>query len=153
MMKRRGSVHRTANRRSLGLCIAFLFAGLAASCSGGGPSNFGKDCEEDIVFDNVLESDCSPPCWRGIIPGATTGDEAVKLLDREAEIGASPALSISWGTCCAKHWSATQVQLLLDPTDGVVKSIILGDPARGYRFGDAVRDHGPPSSVMMSLFG
>ncbi len=152
-MKKRRVICPAGRRRSIGLCVAFLFAGLAASCSGGGAGNFGKDCQEDIVFDNVLESDCAPPCWRGVVPGATTKDEAIKLLGHEAEVDFSSAWAISWGRCCAEHWTARQAQLQLDPADGVVTSITLGDPARGYTLGDAVRDYGPPSSVQRSFFG
>lgn len=59
--------------RPWGVLSFLLFMALAASCSA--PSG------------SVLEdSECSPPCWRGIVPGSTSLEQAGNTIGRMADV-------------------------------------------------------------------
>ena len=63
---------RTRPRCLLALSFALL-AGFAASCRG-------------PLVSAMEDSECSPPCWRGIVPGATSVEEAKHLLASMADV-------------------------------------------------------------------
>jgi len=106
-------------------------------------------CRNDLVFDNVLQSECDPPCWRGITPGMTTRDEVLETLGKGFK-GEDPSFPvIRWGTRCVEGGGLSQVKIDLSPADRVV-SIKLVETEPRYTFADVVSRHGPPSSVMVN---
>jgi hypothetical protein len=106
-------------------------------------------CRNAPAFDDVLQSECDPPCWRGIVPGVTTRDEVIELLDREPEVNDPSYPRVDWGNRCIEGGGVPQVEIRLDQDDAVV-SITLAEAGFRYTFGDAVKEHGPPSSVMVN---
>jgi hypothetical protein len=140
---------RTAVRLMSTLCVLFLFVALGG-CSQ--PPNSPYPCEDKIVFEHVLQSDCAPPCWRDITPGLTDRNQVLGLLDHESELRSYPS-TLAWGHRCAQDLASPQVAILIDPASKVVNSIMLAETERDYTFGDVVRDHGPPSNVMMNMIG
>jgi len=121
-----------------GCCLLWLLIVLAGcGCAG-----------ERIVFQDVLKSNCAPPCWRGVIPGKTNRQEIVDLLKKPPDT--EPGLQrMDWGWRCFKHDGMTQVTIFLD-VNNVAESIILVEPDRQYTFQTAVDEFGPPTAVLMT---
>jgi hypothetical protein len=103
---------------------------------------------ERVVFDDVLESDCDPPCWRGIIPGETDRQQVPDLLKQPPETDPS-VQRMDWGWLCFRGHGMTQVSIDLD-SDDLTESITLVDPDRGYTFQRGVEEFGPPAFVLMT---
>ena len=103
---------------------------------------------ERVVFQDVLVSDCAPPCWRGVIPGTSSRQDVLNLLKEPPDT--EPGLQrIDWGWRCSKHGSMTQVEIYLDSND-VVESITLVDPDTHYTFQSVVDEFGSPPIVLMT---
>jgi hypothetical protein len=103
---------------------------------------------ERVVFQDVLVSDCAPPCWRGVIPGTTSRQETLNLLKEPPDT--EPGLQrIDWGWRCSKYGSMTQVEIYLDSND-MVESITLVDPDTQYTFQSVVDEFGSPTTVLMT---
>jgi hypothetical protein len=107
---------------------------------------------ERVVFQDLLLSDCSPPCWRGVVPGETDRQRILDLLTEPPDT--EPGLPVlEWGERCVNGgYSLAQVRIFLDSND-VVESIRLVEPAHKYTFRDAVDELGPPSLVLMTPCG
>ena len=103
---------------------------------------------ERVVFDNVLQSDCDPPCWRGIIPGKTDRQEVLDLL--KEPLGTDPNVQrLDWGWRCFGGHGMTQVEIYLD-SDDMTESITLVEPDREYTFQSGIEEFGPPVVVLMT---
>lgn len=107
---------------------------------------------ERAVFQDLLQSDCASPCWRGIIPGRTDRQQILGLLGEPPS--ADPGLPVlEWGERCVNGgYSLSQVKIFFDSAD-VAESIRLVEPAGQYTFQDAVDEHGSPALVMMTPCG
>ena len=121
------------------LLLLLLLA--ACGCSG-----------ERVVFQDLLLSDCSPPCWRGVVPGETDRQQILDLLAEPPDT--EPGLPVlEWGERCVNRgYSLPQVKVFLDSED-VVESIRLVELAGRYTFQDAVDELGPPALVLMTPCG
>jgi hypothetical protein len=109
----------------------------------------GCGCSNHLVLDDIFQSDCDPPCWRGIVPGVTTREEVKEILGEQPE-GEDPSFPVlRWGNRCVKGGGVSQVKILFDQAN-VVASVTLAETDPRYTFGDVVSEHGPPSSVMMN---
>jgi hypothetical protein len=109
----------------------------------------GCGCDDALVFDDVLQSACSPPCWRGIIPGSTTRAEVRQLLGKEADVDDPSFPAMRWGNRCVEGGSIPQVEIWFDQSE-VVVSLTLAEVEPRYTFADVVRAHGIPSAVMVN---
>ena len=110
---------------------------------------------ERVVFQDVLESDCAPPCWRGVIPGSTDRQEMLELLHEPPD--PSTGLPMDWGDrvgwgrqCVNGSYFSSQVTVNLDPDD-VVESITLIEPEEEPTFQDIVEEFGAPAVMLMTL--
>jgi hypothetical protein len=132
------------------LCVLFLLVA-PSGCSQ--PRKGSYPCQDKIVFEHVLQSDCAPPCWRDITPGLTDRNQVFALLDHESEtIGASIS-AVAWGQRCAQDLASPQVEIQIDPTSEIVDSIMLAETERDCTFGDVVGEYGLPNNVMMNMVG
>ncbi len=121
------------------LLLLLLLAG--CGCSG-----------ERVVLQDLLKSDCSPPCWRKVVPGETDRRQLLDLLAEppDTETGL-PVLE--WGERCVNGgYSLSQVKIFVDSND-VVESVRLVEPAAQYTFHDAVDELGSPALVLMTPCG
>lgn len=107
---------------------------------------------ERVVFQDLLESNCAPPCWRGVIPGETARREILDLLTEPPDT--DPGLPVlEWGVRCVNRgYSLPQVKIFLD-ANNVAESIRLVDPAGQNTFQTAVEELGPPATVLMTPCG
>lgn len=107
---------------------------------------------ERVAFQDLPRSDCSPPCWRGVVPGETDRQQILDRLDEPPDT--EPELPVlEWGERCVNAgYSLSQVKIFLDSND-VVESIRLVEPGDQYTFRDAVDELGPPSLVLMTPCG
>jgi hypothetical protein len=112
-------------------------------------------CDEQVVFQDVLKSDCASPCWRGIMPGSTNRTRVLELLGEQPNTDtADMALPTKWGSrlewgtrCLDSRYSLAQVTIGLDP-ENVVESITLVEPDRRYTFQNVFDEAGPPTFVL-----
>ena len=107
--------------------------------------------DERIVFQEVIKSECAPPCWRGVIPGSTNRPEMLDLLrvppDSDTGMVMSWGDTIEWGKRCVdRRYSPPQVTINVDPED-VVQSITLVEPDQRYTFQHAFDEFWPPVVV------
>ncbi|MEJ2736242.1 MAG: hypothetical protein P8189_22200 [Anaerolineae bacterium] len=104
---------------------------------------------ERVVFQDLLLSDCVPPCWRGVVPGETSRQQILDLLVEPPDT--EPGLPLlEWGRRCVNRgYSLSQVKILLDSA-GVAESIRLVNPANRLTFQDAVDELGLPALVLMT---
>lgn len=130
---------RYASSQSQRILGVLIFLSILAGCG----------CSNDMVFDDVLQSECAPPCWRGIVPGVTTRDEVRELLDKEAEVDEPSFPIMRWGSRCVKGRALYQVEIWFDRSD-VVVSVTLAEADPIYTFADVVTEHGTPSAVMIN---
>jgi hypothetical protein len=107
---------------------------------------------ERVVFQDLLLSDCAPPCWRGVVPGETDRQQILDLLAEPP--GTEPGLPVlEWGERCVNGgYSLSQVKIFLNSND-VVESIRLVEPAGQYTLRDAVDELGPSSLVLITPCG
>ena len=104
---------------------------------------------EHVVFQDLLMSDCAPPCWRGVVPGETFRQQILDLLAEPPDT--EPGLPVlEWGDRCVNGgYSLSQVKISLDLA-WVAESIRLVEPANRLTFQDAVDELGPPALVLMT---
>jgi hypothetical protein len=131
--------HRGVATALAGAVAALLSLPLLAGCG----------CRDTLVFEDVLRSECEPPCWRGIIPEETTRRQVVQLLGREPEEGDPTLPRMSWGDRCIQGGGVYQVRIGLNSAD-VVVSIKLAERDGRYTFEDVVKDWGTPGRVMVN---
>jgi hypothetical protein len=122
-----------------GACSLLTLLTILAACG----------CSNDLTFDDVLQSECSPPCWRDIVPGVTARGKVVELLGREPEVEDLSLPVWRWGSRCIKGGDVSQVRIGFDQSDTVV-SITLAEAEPRITFADIVREHGAPTAVMIN---
>lgn len=99
------------------------------------------------------DSSCSWPCWQGITPGVTAGDDALQLLQNSALVSQSTVQTESsktgFGTA---HWEwkiGPQQPTLsgdMEWRDGIVRNIGLGAYPI-FSLGEIIDRFGPPEKV------
>ncbi len=109
----------------------------------------GCGCSDAPSFDNVLQSGCDPPCWRGIVPGVTTRTEVIELLGKEPDVDDPSFPEMNWGNRCVNGRGVPQVTIWFNRSD-VVASITLAETKSQRTFEDVVRERGTPSAVMVN---
>lgn len=97
---------------------------------------------------------CAPPCWQGIIPGETTAEEALQILQsspyvkkRSVEETGSRALGGIW-----VYWKASSGGVVIGLRDGLVHEIALNTPYR-LTLGEVVEEFGPPEALVLYQAG
>jgi hypothetical protein len=96
---------------------------------------------------------CAPPCWQGIIPGETTAEEALQILQsspyvkKSIETTGSYTLGAIWA-----YWKISSGGVSLGLRDGLVHEISLNTPYR-LTLGEAVEKFGMPEALMVNSAG
>jgi len=104
---------------------------------------------DDSLFN---QSDCGFPCWKGLIPGQTTGDNIHQQL-QEIEFVSKTNLheNIDGNSLAIRWWhSAPQQQSRLIVRDNVLSSIEIV-PHIKFTFEDILSAYGEPTAVIARL--
>jgi hypothetical protein len=139
---------KVVNRRTLLLVIVCL--GLAIL------GVYGWIGYRESVTDRSLFTGrpCAPPCWQGIIPGGTSAEEALQILQsspyvkrKSIETTGSYGLGAIWA-----YWKASSGGVVIGLQDGLVHDISLNTPYR-LTLGEVVEEFGEPEALVLYQAG
>jgi hypothetical protein len=99
-------------------------------------------------------SPCAPPCWQGIIPGETTAEEALQILQSSPYVkrkGIEKTGSYALGAIGA-YWKAGSGGVSVRLRDGLAYQIALGIPYR-LTLGEVIEEFGMAEALMVNSAG
>lgn len=93
----------------------------------------------------LMNAQCAPPCWEGIIPGKTTLPEAVEIIQK------MPGVQMTGVYHNTVYWEQYQSYFgfaLVSEGDNTILSIVIDfDRKQGISLQEAINVFGKPSSV------
>lgn len=99
-------------------------------------------------------SPCAPPCWQGIIPGETTAEEAMRILQSSPYVkkgNIEKTGSYSLGAIWA-YWKISSGGVSVGLRDGLVHEIALNTPYR-LTLGEVAKKFGTPEALRVNIAG
>jgi hypothetical protein len=97
---------------------------------------------------------CAPPCWQGIVPGETTAQEAMQILQsspyvKKESIGKTGSYTLG---AIEAYWEVAPGGVVIGLQDGLVRDITFNTPYR-LTLGQVMEEFGPPESLMVYTTG
>ena len=99
-------------------------------------------------------SPCAPPCWQGIVPGETTAEEAMQIVQsspyvkrKSIERTGSYTLGAIWA-----YWKINSGGVSIGLRDGLVHEISLNTPYR-LTLEEVVEEFGVPEALVLYQAG
>lgn len=130
------------------LLLLASFAALVISACGAAPVLRNQNWLKDTSL--ITGQPCASPCWRGITPGETLWDDAIKVIESDTAFSNLQVENAEDSAAKGAGWQPTDGEpcCQLFSEDGRIVDSILLRVAPDVRFGEVVKKFGEPDYLI-----